>query len=75
MSNIQVKLAELGRWVILQQQQWEMSVDGGDIQDKAVELGILIPTVVTASCGEECQCASYGDFPQTCMKLAEGVQP
>ena len=42
--------------------------DGGDIQDWAVEAGLLVPTPVTESCGEGCSCAEWDDFPQTCYK-------
>jgi hypothetical protein len=42
--------------------------DGGDVQDWAVEAGLLVPTPVTEACGEECACAAWDDFPQTCYR-------
>ena len=42
-------------------------VDGGFIQDKAEELGLLVKVRVTESCGELCHCAEYDDFPQDCL--------
>ena len=56
--------------------------DGGDIdmfafQDIAVEYGILIPREVTEPCNIDCEetkychCADYGDFPQTCYRMAD----
>jgi len=45
-------------------------VDGGDIQDWALELGVLVQVPVTEPCGENCRCAEYGNFPQECIRLA-----
>lgn len=54
---------------------WDAAADGGDldggsIQDKAVELGLLAPTEATEPCGPEgaCRCAGYDDFPTTCYR-------
>lgn len=49
-------------------------VDGGDLQDTAVECGLLVPTNVTEPCGEICYCAEYDDFPQTCYRLSPELQ-
>ena len=56
--------------------------EGGDIdmfefQEMAVEYGILIPREVTGPCNvgcedtKGCHCAEYGDFPQTCYRMAD----
>lgn len=45
-------------------------VCGGDIQDWAVEAGLLIEHQVTESCGENCACAEYGDFPHKCYRYS-----
>lgn len=47
-------------------------VDGGDVQDWAVEAGLLIPTEVNDACGEYCSCAEWG-FPTTCYKYCEAL--
>jgi hypothetical protein len=44
--------------------------DGGEIQGRAVEAGMLVPTTVDAPCGETCRCVEYGEFPATCYRLA-----
>ena len=59
--------------------------DGGDIdgfqfQELAVEYGILIPREVTEPCNKGCEdtvgchCAEYGDFPQTCYRMADWLR-
>jgi hypothetical protein len=49
-------------------------VDGGELQDKATELGILIAHEVSEPCCESCNCAEYG-FPTTCYRQAEWIEP
>jgi len=45
-------------------------LDGGWIQDKGVELGVLVSIEVTEPCDPEtCRCAEYGDFPMTCYRI------
>lgn len=49
-------------------------VDGGWLQDKATDLGILVETRVTEACNEEfCACAEYG-FPSECYRYTDAVQ-
>ena len=43
--------------------------DGGDLQDAAVEFGLLETVEVHESCGDNCLCAEFG-FPQTCYRKA-----
>lgn len=73
--NIGEKLIEFARWAIAEHREECADVDGASIQDKLVELGLLVEVPVTEPCGEGCTCAEYGDFPQTCLRLAEGVFP
>lgn len=42
--------------------------DGGDLQDTAIECGLLEPFDVEGLCGEECRCAEVG-FPATCYRF------
>lgn len=46
-------------------------IDGGWLQDKGEELGVLVKVPVTEPCGELCQCAEYGDFPQDCLRYSD----
>lgn len=44
-------------------------VDGGEIQDKAVECGLLVEKTMPEPCGENCSCAQNGaDFPAICYR-------
>ena len=49
--------------------------DGGEIQDTALALGLVVRTTVDAPCGETCRCAEYGDFPATCFRMAPWMAP
>lgn len=48
--------------------------DGGDLQDLADKVGLLTPVEVTESCGENCSCAGYGEFPMTCHKYSDTLK-
>lgn len=66
--------ATFGRWAL--ETFWRDAGDfyGGDIQDKAIELGLLVGKEVTEPCGEECQCAEYaglGSETVTCYRIRE----
>jgi hypothetical protein len=45
-------------------------VNGGDIQDWAIEAGLLTENSATESCGEGCRCAEYG-FPTECYRYSD----
>ena len=65
-----VKLIALGEWVL--EQDRESDICGGDVQDKAIELGLLHYVTVTEPCGELCHCAEYYDeFPSECLREVE----
>jgi hypothetical protein len=49
-------------------------LDGGWLQDKAEECGLLVRVNVTEPCGEICSCAECGDFPQDCLRYSAAVQ-
>lgn len=44
-------------------------LDGGWIQDKAEELGLLVRVPVTEPCGEDCVC----DMPGDCLRFSPEV--
>jgi len=73
--KMQEQLAVLGLWVLLEQRKFELDVCGGDIQDKAKELGLLVSVEVTEPCGEECTCAEFGEFPQQCLRMIPELRP
>lgn len=73
MSPIGEKLIDFARWVIAEHREHCGDIDGGSIQDKLEELGLLVSVPVTEPCGENCLCAEYGDFPQECLRLADGI--
>lgn len=46
-------------------------LDGGWLQDKAEELGLLVRIEVTEPCGGTCRC---DDFPMDCLRYSPEVQ-
>ena len=47
----------------------ESAPDGFELQELAIEHGMLVGSTVTAPCGDECQCAEY----HGASDMAEGV--
>jgi hypothetical protein len=45
--------------------------DGAQIQELAVEHGLLKPEHRTERCGDACSCAEYADFPVECFRKAD----
>jgi hypothetical protein len=55
---------------------WEASgFDGGDIQDYAVEYGLLKEVVATEPCGDNCACSEATSFPTTCYRKTYKQDP
>lgn len=75
MSPVGEKLLDFARWAIVEHRNHCGDIDGASIQDKLVELGLLVEVAVTEPCGDNCSCVEYGDFPQTCLRVTEGVLP
>lgn len=76
MTNAERKLIRLMAAVIYQSRDPTVGpgdVDGGWLQDKAEEIGVLIPVPVTEACSEGCPCSDYG-FPTTCYRLEAMVR-
>ena len=44
------------------------NADGAQIQELAVEHGLLKPEQRTERCGDTCSCAEYADFPVECFR-------
>jgi hypothetical protein len=75
MMEIETALIAFARWVIEEHRETFADVDGGAIQDKLVELGLIVPIAVNEPCGENCACAEYVDeWPHHCLRLKEGVK-
>lgn len=52
-------------------------VDGGQLQDEAERLGVLVKVKMAEFCAETCNCAEYFDsaeLPVECLRLSEGVK-
>lgn len=73
MTELGSKLIDFARWVIREHRSSFTDLDGGSIQDKLEELGLLVRVEVTAPCGGNCTCEEYGEFPQVCLRLADEV--
>lgn len=74
-EEARTKLAQLGAWVSSESREWLGGFDGGDIQDKMEELGLLVRMTVTeedaGTVHEFCEDASPGE---ECLHYADGVQ-
>src|SRR6187399_1900916 len=69
------KLAAYGSAILAASREEFGDLDGGFLQDKAAELGVLVEIQVTEACAEEgCHCAEYGDFPQNCFRYPPEVE-
>ena len=69
-----VALAALGGWCLATLRKDNDDIDGGDLQDKAEQLGLLTQVEATEPCGEHCICASVAEFPMICYRLSEGAR-
>jgi hypothetical protein len=45
---------------------WPGDVDGDDLQDWALQRGLIEERQMSEPCGETCTCAEGADFPTTC---------
>lgn len=66
-------LAKFGEAVLEEFQEAYTDIDGGWLQDKAVECGVLVEVEATEPCGDNCGCAGVTDFPTTCYRRAADV--
>lgn len=50
-------------------------IDGGSLQEMAIECGLLHEVEVTEPCDpESCRCAEWDDFPQKCLRYTEAAK-
>ena len=61
-------LAKLGRWAI---ETGRYDLEGRAIQKKAIEFGLIYEVIATESCGGECNCADFGEWPIACLRLTD----
>ena len=68
-------LAQLGVWCLDESRQNDCSdIDGGSLQDKAIELGLLAYVDVAEPCNEACHCLEYegsDGFPTRCLRYTD----
>lgn len=62
-------LRDFARWALTESSFSGMDLDGGSVQDKAMELGLLVRREATKPCGDNCSCADFG-FPSWCYRFA-----
>jgi hypothetical protein len=70
-------LAKLAVWALNDSRSEMTDVCGGDLQDMAVGLGLLVEVEVKGPCGEHCNCAEYysfSEFPVKCLRYSESLQ-
>lgn len=67
--------AEFGRRVLDACRDELGDLEGGWLQDQAIECGLLHEVPVTEPCGEVCNCAEYGEFPTKCLRQVQGTKP
>lgn len=47
----------------------DYGIDGGELQEHAIEFGLIAPHEAKEACGEGCNCAQYvSDWPTTCYR-------
>ena len=75
MTDIEKSLARFGKRILLAHRENECcDIDGGTIQEIAEQERLLIKVRVTESCGDDCHCAEWSDFPQDCLRLNPEVR-
>lgn len=77
-SNIRTptesKLIAFARWAITEHRSELGDLGGAEIQEKLVELGLLVHVPIAGLCEDDCRCAEYyEEFPCECLRLVEGV--
>ena len=75
MTDIEQKLIAFARWAIEEHRSELGDLEGGSIQDKLEDLGLLERVKVTEPCGEHCRCAEYtDDWPTSCLRMLDGAK-
>ena len=60
---------------VLEESRKELAdLDGGWLQDKAEELGLLVRVQATAPCGDACRCAEWDEGPYDCLRYSPDVE-
>jgi hypothetical protein len=63
------------KWAMWQSGDWSQNIDGGDLQDKAEELGLIEKYTATEPCCDQCACAEvHGAFPVECYRYTEVIR-
>lgn len=67
-------LARLATWALDTSREDMTDVDGGSLEDSAIELGVLVPVGMKEFCGESCNCTEYfgtDELPITCIRYSD----
>lgn len=76
LRKIRDALVLFAQWVIAAHREECTDVDGGAIQGKLQELGLLVITIEQDPCGDDCRCAAYDvEWPHECVRVKGGVLP
>lgn len=69
---LQVDRAQLVAFAkrIVERSDGGRDLTGADVQDAAVEFGLMIKAVASAPCGDDCTCNDVVEFPVECYKLS-----
>lgn len=60
-------LSRFAKWVV-DEYRLHSVVDGGCVQEKAAELGVIVAVEMDGPCGAGCTCAEVDDFPLKCYR-------
>lgn len=66
-------LERFGLAVLAESREELGDIDGGWLQDKAIELGVLVAVEVASPCAAQCRCEEYGDWPMYCYRYSPEV--
>lgn len=70
---------EFARHIMEDWPEYGIDMDGGELQELAVQCGLLYPVTMEKPCSDvdgACNCADYGsDFPTTCYRRIAALSP
>lgn len=52
-----------------------VDLNGGDVQEAGLKHGLLRDVTAYWPCGDACQCADVAEFPTTCYRFTEVLDP
>lgn len=73
-DQIKDKLAKFGLLCLADHRICSADLDGGWLENKAIECGLLHHVHVTEPCEGDCDCAYWDTFPQDCLRLVPELE-